>query len=43
MSRHHVDERVWRRRTRIVRLAGKLHFFRVNVPDLATAPWYVND
>jgi hypothetical protein len=43
MNRHHLDNRLYRRRNRCVRLFGQLHFFRVNVPGGAFTPWWVND
>jgi hypothetical protein len=43
MGKHHLDNRTWRRWNRVVRRNGRLHFFRVNVPDGVFNAWFVND
>jgi hypothetical protein len=44
MSKHHLHPELVHRRNRIVRLFGRLHYFRVNVPTgHGGRDWWVND
>ena len=42
MSRHAIDPVLHRRRNRIVRLFGRLHYFRVN-QQVGVEQWWVNE